>query len=50
VPAIVSPGKPGDNTGTVNTFALDECEAGDYFRISVTTPKGVTTNVIYTVQ
>ncbi len=50
VPAIVSPGKPGDNTGTINTFALDECEAGDYFKISVTTPKGVTTNVIYTVQ
>lgn len=50
VPAIVSTGKPGDNTGTINTFALDECEAGDYFKISVTTPKGVTTNVIYTVQ
>ena len=50
VPAIVATGKPGDNTGTVNTFALDECEAGDFFKISVTTPKGVTTNVIYTIQ
>ena len=50
VPAIVGTGRPGDNTGTINTFALDECEAGDFFKISVTSPKGTTTTATYTIQ
>ena len=50
VPAIVATGKPGDNTGTINTFAIDECEAGDFFKISVTSPKGTTTTATYTIQ
>ncbi|MGP4716358.1 Ig-like domain-containing protein [Psychrobacter sp. T6-6] len=49
VPAIVSPGSPGDNTGTINTYALDQCEAGDFFRVSVTSPNNVTTAVTYTI-
>lgn len=50
VPGIVSTGNPGDNTGTINTFALDGCEAGDFFKISVTSPKGTTTTATYTIQ
>ena len=50
VPGIVYTGKPGDNTGTINTFALDGCEAGDFFKISVTSPKGTTTTATYTIQ
>ncbi|MFZ2842755.1 Ig-like domain-containing protein [Psychrobacter sp.] len=50
VPATVSTGKPGDNTGTINTFALDQCEAGDFFRVSVTSPNSVTTAVTYTIE
>jgi len=50
VPGIVYTGKPGDNTGTINTFALDGCEAGDFFKISVTSPKGTTTTATYTMQ
>ncbi|MFZ2553946.1 hypothetical protein [Psychrobacter urativorans] len=50
VPAIVGTGRPGDNTGTINTFALDECEVGDFFKISVTSPKGTTTTITYTIQ
>lgn len=50
VPGIVATGSPGDNTGTINTFALDDCEAGDFFKISVTSPKGTTTNATYTIR
>lgn len=49
VPDIVSSGVPGSNTGTINTYALDQCEAGDFFRVSVTSPNNVTTAVTYTI-
>ena len=55
VPDIVATGGPSNkigeiNTGTINTFALDECEAGDFFKIFVTSPKGATTTITYTIQ
>ena len=50
VPDLVSTGKPGDNTGTINTYALNQCEAGDYFKISVTSPRNNTTTATYIIQ
>ena len=50
VPNTVSTGIPGSNTGTINSYALDNCEAGDFFRISVTSPNNVTTAVTYTIK
>ena len=50
VPAIVAAGKPGDNTGTVNTYALDKCQAGDFFKISATSPRGDTTTQTYVLE
>lgn len=50
VPALVATGKPGDNTGTVNTYALDSCQAGDYFKISATSPSNNTTTQTYIIQ
>lgn len=50
VPALVSTGKPGDNTGTINTYALNQCEAGDYFKISVTSPRNNTTTQTYIIK
>ncbi|WLP93998.1 Ig-like domain-containing protein [Psychrobacter sp. M13] len=50
VPGLVNPGKPGDNTGTVNTYALDKCQAGDFFKISATSPKNSTTTQTYVIQ
>jgi len=50
VPGVVSVGTPGDNTGTINTFQLDQCESGDLFKISVTSPKGTTTGLLYPIR
>lgn len=50
VPAIVATGKPGDNTGTVNTYALDKCQAGDFFKISATSPNNNTTTQTYVIE
>lgn len=50
VPGIVSVGTPGDNTGTINTFQLDQCESGDLFKISVTSPQGTTTGLLYPIR
>ncbi|ALF59320.1 Ig-like domain-containing protein [Psychrobacter urativorans] len=50
VPDLVSTGKPGVNTGTINTYALNQCEAGDYFKISVTSPRNNTTTQTYVIQ
>ena len=50
VPGLVNPGKPGDNTGTINTYALDKCEAGDFFKISAISPKNSTTTQTYIIQ
>ena len=50
VPAIVAAGKPGDNTGTVNTYALDKCQAGDFFKISATSPHNNTTTLTYIIE
>lgn len=50
VPGLVNPGKPGDNTGTINTYALDKCEAGDFFKISATSPNNSTTTKTYVIE
>lgn len=50
VPDIIPSGVPGSNTGTINEYALDQCEAGDFFKVSVTSPNNVTTAVTYTIQ
>lgn len=50
VPGLVNPGKPGDNTGTINTYALDKCQAGDFFKISATSPKNSTTTQTYVIK
>lgn len=47
---IVNSGKPGDNTGTINTYALSQCQAGDYFKLSVTSPKNETTTRTYVLE
>lgn len=50
VPDLAATGKPGDNIGTINTYALNQCEAGDYFKISVTSPRNNTTTATYIIQ
>lgn len=50
VPGLVNPRKPGDNTGTINNYALDKCQAGDFFKISVTSPNNETTTRTYVIE
>tara|TARA_R110002124_G_C8934562_1_gene512262 strand:- start:132 stop:2255 length:2124 start_codon:yes stop_codon:yes gene_type:complete len=50
VPDLVATGVPGENTGTINTYALNQCEAGDYFKISVTSPSSNTSTLTYIIQ
>ena len=50
VPANVATGKPGNNLGTISIFELDDCQAGDKFTITATTPNGDTTKARYTLQ
>ncbi|WP_298809188.1 Ig-like domain-containing protein [uncultured Psychrobacter sp.] len=50
VPDLVATGAPGENTGTINTYALNQCEAGDYFKISVTSPRNNTSTLTYIIQ
>ncbi len=47
---IVNSGKPGDNTGTINSYALSQCQTGDYFKLSVTSPKNETTTRTYVLE
>ncbi|MBI0426692.1 Ig-like domain-containing protein [Psychrobacter sp. NG27] len=50
IPDSITSQKPGSNTGTINRFALSECAAGDFFKISVTSLKGKTTSKTYTIK
>ncbi|MGP4788172.1 Ig-like domain-containing protein [Psychrobacter sp. 1Y11] len=47
VPANVFTGTPGDNLGTISTFKLKDCSAGDEFTIIATTPNGNVTRLTY---
>ncbi|WP_339663002.1 hypothetical protein [uncultured Psychrobacter sp.] len=50
VPNTIATGSPGENTGTINTYELDGCESSDLFRISTTTPSGISRSRTYTIQ
>ncbi len=50
VPANVATGTPGDNLGTITTFRLKDCAAGDDFTITATTPNGNVTRSTYTIR
>ncbi|WP_227429256.1 Ig-like domain-containing protein [Psychrobacter sp. I-STPA6b] len=50
VPANVAVGKPGDNLGTVTTFKLKNCQAGDEFKVTATAPNGNVTSYTYTIK
>ena len=50
VAELVGTGKPSDNTGTINTYKLEECEAGDSLKVSVTSPNNETTTRTYIIE
>ncbi|GAA0318062.1 Ig-like domain-containing protein [Psychrobacter aestuarii] len=50
VPALVNTGSLGQNLGTITGYALTECEAGDYFKVTVNTPKGNNFTRTYIIQ
>jgi len=50
VPALVDTGVPGMNLGTISNYAIDDCAAGDYFKISATSPRGNVTTRTYIIQ
>ena len=50
VPALVAAGKPGADTGTLNSYALDKCQAGDLFKITAISPRGDKTTQTYTIR
>ena len=50
VPDLVDTGMPGMNLGTIGNYALDDCAAGDYFKVSATSPNGNTTTTTYIIQ
>ncbi|MBP2280156.1 hypothetical protein H4W00_000969 [Psychrobacter sp. PL19] len=50
VPDIVSTGLPGVNTGTISRFSIENCQAGDKFKVSATSPSNNTSSDIYTIQ
>ncbi len=50
VPANVATGSPGDNLGTITTFKLQDCSAGDEFTVIATTPNGNVTKLTYTIR
>lgn len=50
VPALVDTGVPGMNLGTISNYAIDNCAAGDYFKVSTTSPRGNVTTRTYIIQ
>ena len=50
VPASVATGSPGDNLGTITTFKLKDCSAGDEFTVIATTPRGNVTKLTYPIR
>lgn len=50
VPSIVYTGKPGENIGTISTFSLENCQKGDKFKVSATSPSNSTTTQTYIIQ
>ena len=50
VPDIVVAGSPGENTGTITTYSIDQCATNDLVKISVTSPKGNTFSRVYDIK
>nr|WP_317199078.1 hypothetical protein [uncultured Psychrobacter sp.] len=50
VPDIVSTGELNQNLGTISKFSLENCEAGDKFKVSTTSPSNNTYSEIYTIR
>ena len=50
VPALVNPGTPGVNTGTISKFSIKNCQAGDKLKVSATSPNNNTSSETYTIQ
>ena len=50
VPALVNTGSLGENLGTISSYALTGCEAGDYFKVTTTTPNSNTFTRTYIIQ
>lgn len=50
VPDNMAVGKLGNNIGTINTYRLQECEAGDSLEILFTSPNNETTTRTYIIE
>lgn len=50
VPDIVSTGELNQNLGTISKFSIENCEAGDKFEVSTTSPSNNTSSEIYTIR